>query len=336
MARPRESGYPRGMNAYALAAALALALTAAAVQAANPIAKGWYADPEVAVYGKTYWVFPTYSDDYDKQTFLDAFSSPDLVHWTKHHKIISTDQVKWAKRAVWAPCTVEKGGKYYIFFAANDVHEGEVGGIGVGVADRPGGPYKDLIGKPLINQIVHGAQPIDQSVFKAPDGQWYILYGGWGHCNLAKLKADFTALEKWPDGSTFKEITPDGYTEGPLMFFKGGKVYFMWSEGGWTGPNYKVAYAIGDSVTGPFKRIGTVIQPDPSIANGAGHHSVLNVPGTDDWYIAYHRRPAGETAGNHRETAIDVMKFNPDGTISPVVMTKQGVAPQRVGAPAAQ
>ena len=28
----------------------------------NPIIKGWYADPEAAIFKKKYWVFPTYSD----------------------------------------------------------------------------------------------------------------------------------------------------------------------------------------------------------------------------------------------------------------------------------
>ena len=65
----------------------------------------------------------------------------------------------------------------------------------------------------------------------------------------------------------------------------------MWSEGGWTGPDYSVAYAIGDSPFGPFKRVGKILQQDPAIATGAGHHSVINIPGTDQWYIVYHRRP---------------------------------------------
>ena len=34
------------------------------------------------------------------------------------------------------------------------------------------------------------------------------------------------------------------------MFIRGGKYYFMWSEGGWTGPDYSVAYAIADSPFG--------------------------------------------------------------------------------------
>ncbi len=197
-----------------LAAFCTLAATA---MAKNPIVTGWYADPEVAVFNNEYWIYPTYSAEYEKQTFMDAFSSKDLVNWTKHERIIDTDAVKWAKRAMWAPCTVEKGGKYYLFFAANDVHKGEVGGIGVAVSDSPAGPFKDLLGKPLINDIVNGAQPIDQAVFK--DGmQWYIIYGGWGHCNLAKLKSDFTALEPFEDGKLYKEVTPEGYVEGPLMF----------------------------------------------------------------------------------------------------------------------
>jgi beta-xylosidase len=226
---------------------------------------------------------------------------------------------------MWAPAALEQNGKYYLFFGANDVHEGEVGGIGVAVADRPEGPFKDLLGKPLINQIVNGAQPIDQFGFKDHDGQSYLIYGGWSHCNIARLKPDFTGLLAFPDGTTFKEITPDHYVEGPFMFRKDAKYYFMWSEGGWTGPNYSVAYAIGDSPLGPFKRIGRVLQQDPAIATGAGHHSVLHVPGANRWFIVYHRRPPGETDANHRVTCIDELRFDDQGFIKPVRITNEGV-----------
>ena len=84
--------------------------------------------------------------------------------------------------------------KYYFFFGANDVHRGEIGGIGVAVADKPEGPYKDLLGKPLINDIVNGAQPIDQFVFRDRDGSYYMYYGGWKHCNMVKLKDDFSGI----------------------------------------------------------------------------------------------------------------------------------------------
>lgn len=300
------------------------------VKAGNPVFPGWYADPEAIVYGDKYWIYPTYSARYEDQLFFDCFSSPDLVNWTKHEKILTSKDVTWANKAMWAPGVISKDGKYYLFFGANDVHPGEIGGIGVAVADKPEGPYKDHIGKPLINDVVNGAQPIDQFIFLDKDGTYYMLYGGWRHCNIVKLNADFTALVPFEDSTIYKEITPENYVEGPFMFIKDGKYYFMWSEGGWTGPDYSVAYAIADSPFGPFKRIGKILKQDPSIATGAGHHSCINVPGTDKWYIVYHRRPLGERDGNSRVTCIDEMIFDENGFIKPVKMTFEGVSPQPV------
>jgi beta-xylosidase len=294
----------------------------------NPIFPGWYADPEGIIIKDKLWIYPTYSAPYNEQVFMNAFSSRDLVTWTKHDRIIDTTSVKWAKRAMWAPAIVVKDGKYFLFFGANDVHEGEAGGIGVAVSNKPEGPFEDLLGKPLINEIKNGAQPIDQFVFKDKDGQYYIIYGGWGHCNIAKLKNDFTGLIPFSDGTTFKEITPKDYVEGPFMFIRNNKYYFMWSEGGWTGPDYKVAYAISDSMFGPFERIGTVLQQDAAVATGAGHHSVIKHPTKEQWYMIYHRRPLGETDGNHRATCIDEMHFDEKGFIKPVKITFEGVKKQ--------
>lgn len=297
----------------------------------NPILPGWYADPEVALFGKTYWIYPTYSAPFDEQVFFDAFSSPDLVKWTRHARILDTASVKWARRAMWAPAAVEKNGKYYLFFGANDIQsDRERGGIGVAVADNPAGPFKDLLGKPLIDAFHHGAQPIDQFVFRDKDGAYYIFYGGWRHCNVARLNESFTGFVPFADGSLFKEVTPESYVEGPFMFIRNGKYYFMWSEGGWTGPDYSVAYAMADSPFGPFKRVAKILQQDPSIATGAGHHSVLQIPGKDEWYIVYHRRPLNETDANHRVTCIDRLMFDDQGFIKPVTITLGGVAPRKL------
>jgi beta-xylosidase len=292
----------------------------------NPVFAGWYADPEGAVFGKQFWIYPTYSAPYNQQVFLDAFSSPDLVNWTKHSRILDTNTVTWAWRAMWAPAVVQKDGKCFLFFGANDIQKNEdVGGIGVAVADKPEGPFKDYLGRPLVDRFHNGAQPIDQFVFRDKDGQYYLIYGGWRHCNIARLKSDFREFEPFTDGPTFKEITPQGYVEGPFMFIRNGKYYFMWSEGGWTGPNYSVAYAIADSPLGPFQRIGKILQQDPKVATGAGHHSVIKLPGKDVYYIVYHRRPLGETDGNHRVVCIDRMEFDEQGQIKPVTITVDGV-----------
>lgn len=292
----------------------------------NPIFKGWYADPEGIIFNKTYWVYPTFSAPYNDQVFLDAFSSPDLTHWTKHSRIIDTSAVKWAKRAMWAPSIIKNKNKYFLFFGANDIqNDKEIGGIGIAVASKPEGPYKDYLGKPLVDKFHNGAQPIDQFVFRDKDGQHYLIYGGWRHCNIAKLKSDFTGFIPFKDKTVFKEITPENYVEGPFMFIRNNKYYFMWSEGGWTGPDYSVAYAIADSPMGPFKRIGKILAQNPKIATGAGHHSVINVPNSDKYYIIYHRRPLTETDANSRETCIEEMHFDENGYIKPVVITNEGV-----------
>lgn len=299
-----------------------------AMNASNPVFSGWYADPEAVIYGDTYWIYPTSSLPFEDQTYMDAFSSNDLKTWIKHPRIITSDDVKWAKSAMWAPSSIEKDGKYYLFFSANDVHEGEIGGIGVAVADRPEGPYRDLIGKPLINDIIAGAQPIDQFVFRDDDGRYYMYYGGWKHCILVGLADDFKSLVPLADGSMFKEVTPKDYTEGPFMFKRKDKYYFMWSEGNWKRANYFVNYAISDSPFGPFETKGRVLEADGKLGTGAGHHSVINIPGTDDYYMVYHIHPAGDTDGNHREVSIDRMEFDAKGNILPVKITKEGVEPR--------
>ncbi|GAA5021611.1 hypothetical protein GCM10011506_02500 [Marivirga lumbricoides] len=292
----------------------------------NPVFEGWYADPEGIIFEKQYWIYPTFSAPYEKQVFLDAFSSPDLVNWKKHKKIIDTSDVKWAHKAMWAPSIIKKGNQYFLFFGANDIQSNEEeGGIGVAVASQPEGPYKDHLGKPLISKFHNGAQPIDQFAFRDSDGQYYLIYGGWKHCNIAKLNENFTGFIPFADGETFKEITPENYVEGPFMFKKDDKYYFMWSEGGWTGPDYSVAYAIADSPIGPFKRVGKILQQDAEIATGAGHHSVIKVPEEDKYYIVYHRRPLDQTDRNSRVTCIDEMHFDENGLIKPVKITEKGV-----------
>ncbi|MDF1575783.1 MAG: glycoside hydrolase family 43 protein [Bacteroidales bacterium] len=317
----------------------------------NPVFPGWYADPEGIIFDETYWIYPTYSDHYEFpdtssgmsgkqlamrenainpqyliQTFFDAFSSRDLIHWTKHSHVLDIQDVSWAAYSLWAPSIVRANQKYYLFFSANDIQSNdEPGGIGVAVSDSPAGPFVDALGKALIDEFHNGAQPIDQFVFKDEDGQHYMYYGGWRHCNVVKLRDDLLGLERFEDGDLYKEITPEDYVEGPFVLKRKNKYYLMWSEGGWGGPDYRVAYAMADSPVGPFDRIGTILQQDSALARGAGHHSVISIPDSDEYYIVYHRRPLNTDDPHHRETCIDLMTFDANGFIEPVEMTFEGV-----------
>lgn len=125
------------------------------------------------------------------------------------------------------------------------------------------------------------------------------------------------------------------YLEGTYVFERNGLYYFMWSENITRSARYRVRYLISESPT-EFVRNGQpakveeqiVLQQDPSLQIfGTGHNAVLNIPGTDEWYMIYHRftRPEGIkmglSGGYNREICIDRMEFNEDGTIKPVKVT---------------
>lgn len=303
-----------------LIALVSLAMTVLAPQTPthsnNPVFPGWYADPEAHVFEGRYYIYPTYSAEYEKQTFFEAFSSPDLIHWHREGRILDFKDIPWStNRAAWAPSVIERDGTYFMYFSA-----GDGAGIGVATSKHPGGPFKDALGKPLIKEYINGAQPIDANAFIDDDGQAYLYYGGWKHANVVKLTKDMLHTE-----GEFKEITPENYVEGPFMLKRNGTYYFMWSEGGWGDSSYGVAYATAKSPLGPFVRKAHILSTDPKVGKGAGHHSVFQVPGTDEYYICYHRRPLEEDHPNHRVSCIDRMYFDKNGDILPIKITFEGV-----------
>ncbi|KAE8149530.1 glycosyl hydrolase [Aspergillus avenaceus] len=290
-------------------------------KAGNPIIPGWYADPEARIYENKYWLYPTYSAAYDTQTFFDAFSSPNLLTWTKHPSILNFSSIPWStNRAAWAPSVARSlSNDYYMYFSAGD-------GAGIGVAKslsgEPQGPFEDVLGRPLVAETVHGAQPIDAQVFRDDDEQHslYLYFGGWSHAVVARLGQDMVTLE-----SEFLEITPKGYVEGPWMLKRGGVYYFMFSVGGWGDDSYGVSYVTGTSPMGPFSTTPTkILQGDNVVGKSTGHNSVFT-PDGENYYIVYHRRPVNETERDHRVTCVDKMEFDDEGNILPVTITAEGV-----------
>jgi beta-xylosidase len=282
----------------------------------NPLFEGWYADPEIHLFEGRFYIYPTFSAEYEKQTFFEVWSSNNLADWRNEGRILDFADVPWStNRAAWAPSVTEKGGTYYLYFSA-----GDGAGIGVATSSRPTGPFVDALGKPLISEYHHGAQPIDAHAFTDDDGASYLYYGGWRHAVVVQLGDDMISTV-----GEFREITPENYVEGPFMIKRRGVYYFMWSEGSWGDATYSVAYAKSDSPFGPFVRAGCILESNPEIGTSAGHHSVLEIPETDEWYIVYHRRPLTETDRHRRIVCIDKMEFNAKGDIVPVTLTVTGV-----------
>jgi beta-xylosidase len=284
----------------------------------NPIVDGWYADPEARKYGDRYYVYVTGSDVPNN---LDAFSSADLVTWEKHEAVIAMEEFPHVHKCVWAPTVIEKGGRYYLIFASNDIHsDDEPGGLEIAVSDRPEGPFHAFIEGSLVGEFHNGAQPIDAHLFKDEDGTVYLYWGGWRHCNVCRMKEDMTGLVPLEGGEYFREVTPDDYVEAPCMMKRGGVYYFMWSAGDWTRGTYRVNYATASSPLGPFEGAVRILSAQPPLAEGPGHHGYLELD-SGEVLIVYHRRTVGDTVPHHRRLCIDRMQFE-DGRILPVVMTE--------------
>ncbi|MBJ6619036.1 family 43 glycosylhydrolase [Streptomyces sp. DHE17-7] len=291
--------------------------TVEAVPTRSPVLPGLYADPDVRYMDGRYWIYPT-TDGFPgwSGTRFKAFSSRDLVHWTDHGVILDLGpDVAWADGNAWAPAIAERDGKYYFYFCAEQQ-------IGVAVADSPAGPFKDALGGPLVGKGRFSGQMIDPSVFTDDDGRSYLYWGN-GHGYVVPLNDDMVSF----DASRVEDITPENFREGSFVVKRDGTYYFMWSEDDTRSEDYHVAYATGPTPLGPWTKRGTMLSKRPEYGIlGTGHHSVVNAPGTDDWYVVYHRfalngpgGPGGD--GTHRETTIDRLRFAADGTIEPVVPT---------------
>jgi beta-xylosidase len=287
------------------------------VQAVSPALSGLYADPEVAVFGNTYYIYPT-TDGFANWsgTYFKCFSSPDLVNWTDRGTILDlVPDVSWSDANAWAPCIVQKSGTYYYYFCASQQ-------IGVATSTSPTGPFVDALGHALITTNQYSCQSIDPDVFIDDDGQAYMFFGQ-GKCMVVKLNADMKSLNGTP-----ANITPSGYNEASNVFKRNGKYYLMWSENDTRSEDYRVSYGTSTTPMGPYTKaaVNPILVKNLTLGiKGTGHNSVLQIPGRDEWYIVYHRFAIPSGDGTHRETCIDRMEFNADGTIKPVTVTLEGI-----------
>lgn len=303
----------------------------------NPVLPGFHADPEILYSAQTqkYYIYST-TDGVPGWGgwYFTVFSSDDLMNWTDEGIMLDvrSDQVAWANGNAWAPCIEEKiiDGKYkYFFYFSGNPHDDSGKKIGVAVADHPCGPFTDL-GKPLITESPVGrGQQIDPDVFTDPVSGKSYLYWGNGYLAGAELNDDMVSLKD----NTLTVMTPEGGTlddyafrEGVYVFYCNGLYYFLWSVDDTGSPNYHVAYGTSDSPLGPITVADSPVilaqRPEVEIY-GTAHNSVIQLPGTDEWYVVYHRINKAylekeQGPGFHREVCINRMSFNPDGTIQPV------------------
>ena len=310
----------------------------------NPILPGFHADPEILYSNKTgkYYIYSTTDGKPGWGGYkYYVYSSADLKEWKNEGVALDakSDQISWANGNLWAPAAIEvkqKNGsyKYYLYFSARPNDNGRKQ-MGVAVSDSPTGPFVDL-GQPLLAKNHPGCngQLIDVDVFMDPVSKKPYLYWGNGFMAGAELEPNMTKIKD----ETVTVMTPKGgslrdyaYREAPYVFYRNGLYYFMWSVDDTGAANYHVAYGTSKSPLGPIevaKDPIVLIQDPQHEIYGTAHNSVIQKPGTDEWYIVYHRINKDYIhfqPGVHREVCIDKLEFNADGTIKRVVPTHGGI-----------
>ena len=293
-----------------------------------PILPGLNADPALRVFGDTYYLYPTTDKPNWSSSAFSAWSSKDLITWQPAGTILDLPQsLGWAKRQAWTPDCIERKGTYYLFFCAEAK-------IGVATARQPTGPFQDALGGPLLQQGgAVRAQTIAPCAFIDDDGQAYLYYGsGRSLAQVVKLGAGLVSVEGAPTDLPLKD-----FMEGVVVFKRRGLYYFMWTAQTRNQPT-RVCYGIADSPLGPVRHPAgndEILRSNPPLT-GAGYHSVLNIPGTDRWYMAYHRQAIPGGGLDKREVCLARMEFTPDGALLPIDPFAPAFPPGSPGEPLSQ
>jgi beta-xylosidase len=295
----------------------------------NPLFSDQYtADPAPLVYNCTFYIGCGHDEGSTGFVMREWFllSSTDMVHWTKQVALKLSD-FKWASANAWAGQIVgPKNGKFYWYVPVAEASNGGAMAIGVAVADSPTGPFKDALGKALVNdafemqnfgysQASQTAYTIDPTVYIDGDGQAYLHYGSFGRMVEGKLNDDMISFN-----GKLQESTPQGFFEAPFLTKRNGVWYEIYAAG--ANPA-TIDYATSSSPMGPWTRKGRILDAMPGVAGQdapTSHSGVAEFGG--QWYIVYHVSNGPNGGGTYkREVAVDKLDFNSDGTIQKVTPT---------------
>ena len=308
---------PRLNNILSLAFSAAMFCTAAAAQ--NPIVQTCYStDPAPMVSGDRLYVFTGHDEDGADFFWMNdwrLFSTTDMVNWQDHGSPLNLRDFTWADSRAWAPQCIERHGKFYLYVPVHSTISGGMA-IGVAVADRPEGPYRDAIGKPLYEDGKW--DHIDPTVMIDDDGQAYLY---WGNPRIysAKLNDDMVSFSSEVKCDT----TVERYTEGPWIHkVRKNKYIMMYAAGG---VPECIAYSTSKKPQGPWKYAGEVMKQTNDTKSFTNHSGIVNYKGHD--YFFYHTGWLPGGGGFARSMCVEEFKWNADGSLPEIKPTHEGVAP---------
>lgn len=286
------------------------------------------ADPGALVYHGRVYLYCSNDDDNPldgtggyRMKSIVCISSSDLKNWTDHGVVFEVPRdASWASRS-WAPSPVERDGRFYLYYGNSG------NGIGVAVADNPMGPFKDPLGKELIEINTPGVLPaehmwlFDPMAFIDDDGQAYLYFGGNGDDNVRviKLNRDMISL----DGPAIK-LSALHFFEAAWMHKRNGIYYLSYSSN--PQAQMRIDYMKSKSPISGFS-YGGVVSLQPPHNDNNNHQAIFELHG--NWYQAYHNRIVAREAGippvHKRNLCVDQFFHHEDGTIDTMKNTVDGL-----------
>ena len=300
--------------------------------AQNPFVQTVYtADPAPLVYNDTLFLYTGHDEDNSTWfTMKDwkCYSTTDMVNWTDRGTPLSLETFSWANKDAWAGQCIFRNNKFYFYVPVNQKN-GKGMAIGVAVSNSPTGPFKDVLGKPLVHS---GNGDIDPTAFIDDDGQAYLYWGN-PYLKYVKLNEDMISfsgdvttvpLNKEGFNVRYKDVEkrPSAYEEGPWLYKRNNLYYMLYAAGGV--PEH-LAYSTSNSPTGPWMYRDTIM---PVIQKGG---AFTNHPGLIDYkgktYFFYHNGALPGGGGFNRSVCVEAFEFNADGTIPRIRPAIEGVKP---------
>jgi GH43 family beta-xylosidase len=296
----------------------------------NPLYPG--ADPFVVRHSDGFYYFAQSEGD----SGIAVWKSRRLTDKGEKRLVWKPTPGAWNSKEVWAPEIHFLGGKWYIYYAADDgQNKDHRSAVLESVTDDAQGAYvahaplytgDDVAGR-TDNRWAIDATPLEMG------GKLYLIWSGWeGEADeqwlyIAEMANPWTVKSnrvRIADNDDYlwervgESATERGLNEGPQILRRGDRVHVVYSASGSWQPSYKLGRLSIREGQDPMVAANWRKHPEPVFrgnarVHGVGHASFTTSPdGTEDW-IVYHSK-IDTVPGWRRNVRIQPFGWNGDGT----------------------
>ena len=269
------------------------------------------ADPHIFIINNRAYLYTTRDIDslQTKKDFVmpdwHIWSSDDLIHWNHEQTILPTETYMGASMDCWATDLGWRNGKYFFYFSNKNIS------TGVMVSDSPIGPFKDILGKPLLAPELTTSKEYDPTILMDDDTA-RTAYIAFGHHRdndsllgyyIAKLNEDMVSLAEQPKKIYFSGKEPVLFNDDKPNLHKYNGVYYL-SSG--------AHYSTSENIYGPYVKRGNSGHGKYGLtAQAHGNYFMWN----NQWFHTWCKFHLGKEVAKYRESYLTYVHYKKDGTM---------------------